>query len=248
MTQNLIRVLAFLFIILFYSCTSSKKLVNLPSKSKSAILAGLQRNYIDYDFFYGKAKIKFNGEESKVGGRSRIIMAKDSLIWMNFKKLTIEGARALITPDSTWVIYRLDDLYEAGPTQEFFDYYRIYRSFGEMQDLLIGNFPIPNSEEDITYNVGPYHEIQFRQGGDEFTYWINEDLSIFRVQIKDVFGRQIRATFSEYNDDRFATKKEFEIYSPEEGKSTITIKLTNVEFNVPREIKFDIPDHYILLP
>ena len=99
---------------------------------------------------------------------------------MNFKKLTVEGARVLITPDSTWVLYRLDDFYESGPTKEFLDFYKVYRPFEQLQDMLIGNFPIPTDTLSVEQSQNEYYEISFTDNDELFKYLINEDLSIFK--------------------------------------------------------------------
>jgi len=97
-----------------FSCKTGKdQIMQVTPRSISEVLDSLSTDTLSYDFFYGKAKMKYNGEESKIGGRMTIMMVPDSVIWMVFKKLSIEGARVLIRPDSTWVLYRQEDLYEA---------------------------------------------------------------------------------------------------------------------------------------
>ena len=237
-----------LFMSLFYSCSSTKNLKPVTERPLIEVLNGVENNFINYEFFSAKARIKYNGEESKAGGRSNIIMIRDSLIWMNFKKMSVEGARTLIRPDSCWVLYRFDDIYESGRTQEFLDYYKIYLPFGDFQNLMIGNFPVPKREEVLRYFSDEYYHITFYHNSDHYEYLVNEDYSIFRVLIKDTFGREITVRLTDYGDGQFATHKELAINIPNEGYSRISMKLSSVEFNVPKAIKFEIPAHYTRLP
>lgn len=239
-----------LFLLLFVitACTTSKKIKPVPFRNLNEVLTGLHQNQIKYQYFSAKARIKYNGEESKAGGRSNIRMIKDSLIWMNFKKMSVEGARTLIRPDSCWVLYRFDDIYESGTTREFLDYYRIYLPFGELQNLLIGNFYIPKEQEVIRYEVGDYYHLTFQLNGDHYEYLINNDYRIFRILIRDTFGREMTATLTDYGEELIATHKEVAINVPGEGLSNITMKLSSIEFDIPKTIKFEIPDHYTRLP
>jgi len=237
-----------LFALIASSCKTKKVIVQVTPRSLEEVIIGIDSSRIDYNFFSAKAKIKFNGEDSKLGGRSTVRMIRDSLIWMNFKKLSFEGARALIKADTSWILYRQEDLYDVGPTNEFLNYYKILRPFRELQDLFVGNYPIPDMNEVERFVSRDYHEIDFILNGEKYQYLVNEDFSIFRASILDRFGRTVRATFTDYDEHNFATKKYFEIELPGEGLSKISMQLSSIEFNVPKEIRFEIPDHYTRLP
>ncbi len=192
--------------------------------------------------------MKYNGEESRIGGRMNIIAQRDSLIWMNFKKFSVEGARTLIQPDSIWIVYRLDDLYEQGTTQEYLDYYKVSMSFKDLQGLLVGNLPIPTIADLTIFQSDQYYHLGFVYDDNQYKYLLNEDLTLHKASIKDSFERSVIVSFDDYDDQLFAKRKDIEIITPEEGQSKISIKFSNVTFDVPKKIKFDIPTHYRHLP
>ena len=233
--------------LIYFSCTSTKQLVRVTPVALEDLLAGLSNQLVEYEHFKAKARIKYNGEDAKLGGRSHIIMVRDSLIWMNFKKVSVEGARVLITKDSMFILYRLDNVYEKGNTREILDYHRIYRPFKDLQDIFVGNLPIPDSKDVLQFKSDEYHRLAFNKGEEDFEYLINEDLSIFKVFISDRFGRKIIGTFTDYDSDKIATRKEFVVNTPDVENSKFTIKLSAIEIDEPKEIKFEIPDHYTLL-
>ena len=237
-----------LMIIIGASCSTSNKLIPVAKIPVDQVLAGIEGRIIDYEHFSARARIRYNGEESKAGGRSNIRMIRDSLIWMNFKKLSVEGVRTLIRSDSCWVLYRFDDIYESGTTQEFLDYYKIYLPFGRLQDLLVGNFVVPESSQILDYKTGEYYDLAFYSGVDYYEYRVNGDFSMSRVLIRDAYDREMIISLSDYGTDNFAYRKELEIKLPGEGASIISLKLSSVEFDVPKTIKFEIPDHYRRLP
>jgi len=234
--------------VILSACSSSKEMAKVPELGLSQVIEGLKSHVIYYDFFYGKARIKYNGEEVKVGGRSTIMMISDSLIWMNMKKLSIEGVRTLIEPDSTWILYRQDKICEQGSTQDFLDFYKIYVPFRELQDILVGNVPIPELADVQKYASDTFYKITFDRGNDHYQYWLNENFTIHTIVIKDILGRIIQITHSDYNEDNFATRKEIEVEIPGESVSKVSIKFSKVEFDIPKTIKFEIPPHYTVIP
>lgn len=239
------------FIILSFlltACKTTQSVSTVAPRQAKEVLDSLNIRYIEYSFFTASARMKYNGEESKIGGRMKIIMQPDSLVWMNFKKFSIEGARVLIRADSVKILYRQEDVYETRSTQAYFDHYNIDLSFRSLQELMIGNLPIPKEEDIDKYHTDQYYNIGFNHEGGNYQYMINEDFSIFRASITDSAGRQIIATFGDYDDRMFAKRKDIEITTPGNGTSKISMKLSDVVFDTPKSIKFDIPSHYTRLP
>jgi len=167
-------------LVILSACSSSKEMAKVPELGLSQVIEGLKSHVIYYDFFYGKARIK------------SIMMISDSLIWMNMKKLSIEGVRTLIEPDSTWILYRQDKICEQGSTQDFLDFYKIYVPFRELQDILVGNVPIPELADVQKYASDTFYKITFDRGNDHYQYWLNEDFTIHTIVIKDILGRIIQ--------------------------------------------------------
>lgn len=230
------------------SCSGSKELPRAKKESIEEILDGMQSAQRDYTWFSAKAKIKFEGEEMRLGGRSNIRMIKDSLIWMNFKKLSIEGSRALIRQDSFWIIYRLDDLYESGTYQELMDAYDLDLSFTELQDLIVGNYPIPKQDLIERFKTKKTHQLYFTEGQNQYEFSIDGHYHMRDFIIRDIFNRQVFGSYSDYQEDQFAHHKEIRIIMEDGSEGSVTLNLSNVEFDVPKSIKFEVPSHYIKLP
>lgn len=238
----------FALVNLFYSCKTTKAVTQVSQRTSQEVILGLNDRYTDYTFFSAKARMKYNGQESRLGGRMNILAKKDSLIWMNFKKFSIEGARTLIQPDSIWIIYRLDDLYEQGSTNEYLEYYKVDLSFQDLQDLLVGNVPIPTSEDLSTFQSGQHYHLGFQYNGRAYKYLVNNNLTLHKASIKDQYNRTVLIHFDDYDEQFFSKRKDIEIITPEDGVSKISIKFSSVTFDVPKAIKFDIPTHYRRLP
>jgi len=108
----------------------------------------------------------------------------------------------------------------------------------------VGNVPLPLTEEVKRYNSDRFHRIDFDRSIYNYKYQLDGDHRMYRLMINDPQERILIGTFSDYDELTFASKKELQLYTPEEGNATISITLSSVEFDVPKQIKFEIPSHY----
>ena len=110
------------------------------SASKAAkVVRGLEDNRFDVAHFEGKAKIKVESKDLNIGGTATIRIERDKAIWVSVKKFTFEGARALIRPDSFFVINRLNGDYTAEPLSYIEEKYKIPARFDLLQEMMMGN-------------------------------------------------------------------------------------------------------------
>jgi hypothetical protein len=230
------------------SCAGTKEFPKAQKASMSEVLSGMADRQIDYQYFSGKAKVKFEGQEMSVGGRANVRMIKDSLIWMNFKKISIEGSRALITQDSFWIVYRLDKMYESGTFEELMEAYDMNITFSELQNLLIGNLPIPKVHEVNQLSTKKVHNIRFNQNGTRYEYELDGAYFIRSSIISDILGRRIVGAFADYNEKGFSQTKDFSVSLEDGNSGRVTIDFSDVEFDVPKTIIFDVPSDYYKLP
>ena len=226
------------------ACATQKKLKPINPIPLEELLEGVKSHEQQYTFFSAKGRVKYNGDEFRMGGRCNILMIKDSLIWMNFKKLSIEGARVLITQDSFKIKYSYENCYEIGTLEEFLEEYNINFSFSELQDFIVGNVAVPEAATIQNFETDTHHLIEFSKDEKKYSFQINEDFSIYRILLLDELKRSLHATFTNHNEAGFAESRELLINTPEEGEFKIGIDLSSVKFDVPKRIKFEIPSHY----
>jgi len=202
--------------LILLSCKSNKTIIEqVPPRTISEVLDTLSSKYMSYDFLYAKAKLKYNGEESRIGGRMTVMMVPDSVIWMNFKKISIEGA----------------DM-----------------SFNQLQELMVGNVPIPEPEEIDLYQESSEYLLEFSDVQGRYRYKLDMDMNLSHIEINDMQGRTFAMSISEYDDGGFGRKRDIQITDVDSTSSHIAMKFSTVTFDEPRSIKFDIPEHYRKLP
>ena len=78
-----------------------KKIAGIGVVDDSNTLAVKQ---VDFDYFSGKAKINYKDSELDIKAKANVRMKKDSVIWIAFSAVGIQGARCLINKDSVTIV------------------------------------------------------------------------------------------------------------------------------------------------
>ena len=66
---------------------------------------------IDFDYFHGKARVNFRDDKKEREVKATIRVRKDSVIWMTFSVVGVQGGKALINKDSIVIVSTIDKEY-----------------------------------------------------------------------------------------------------------------------------------------
>lgn len=209
----------------------------------------LVEHQVNAEWLGAKAKISYHDEYGGESFSANIRLRKDSLIWMNFKKFSLEGARALITPDSIYVIDRLNSQYSIQSFEAAQREYNLPVGFQGLQALLLGN-PVFFSE-DSEAGVDSTHYV-LSQKTDSYLaqYWLDATKMFLEKFLIEDFrnGRKMSVTAADYQqlEDKqdFSYFRRFNLSSKDLGEMKIEVAFTKVEINVPQNIEFEIPARY----
>ncbi len=235
---------------LFLSCKSKQAALDssFRERSEDDLVKAVTKHNVAFDWFSCKAKINF--ESSYESGRvtANVRIKRDSIIWMNFKKFGITGARMQIRPDSIYVVYPFENYYEKKTVEKFSDLYGIDLEFEKIQTFLVGNALEPDPGSVRVKRIGDDYELFGASGNYTVRYLIDAGSLIMREHsIIDTYGREVKIFFEDYmpKDGRYYSHKR-KYFAPiddnEIGSAEITI--SDVEFNVPKSMPFNIPPHY----
>jgi hypothetical protein len=146
---GLVKLIVFFCLVAAFGCKAKKQLVvkkvqpDSPARtvnSKGAKINAIRLAQTNFSSFSGKArtKLNINGDVNDVTLNIRI--KRDQKIWVSITAIAgIEVARALITPDSIFLINRLQSLYVRKP----FSYVNTLAgkqvNYKTVESLLIGN-------------------------------------------------------------------------------------------------------------
>lgn len=202
------------------------------------------------EWLYVKAKITYRDRYQRFKASSTVRMRKDSIIWMNIKKLGIEVARIQITKDSIYIINRIDNEYSVKDLDYVKREFNIPAKLQTIQAFVLGNPVFFTPEEFKLESKGLLYHLFAMGQNIESHYWLNaSDLSIHQMAFEDLKSRQkIDMSFEEYKQtpdkQNFSYFRNLELNSRQTGQMSIGLKITKVELNIPKDIRFEIPERY----
>ncbi len=236
---------------IFPACKTSKGTTVGGKKMKSeALMAHLMTNQVKADWLDGRAKISYNDGSFSISLSSNIKLRKDSLIWMNAKKLGFEVARVLVTPDSVYILNRLNREYSIKGLASLQKDYNLPGDFKTLQQVILGNpifFFTGNMQ--LENNSIAYH-LFGKNGEQESHYYLdNPGLLLRKMAFRDkMANRNMDLSLEEYgktdDDQDFSYLRNVQVDSRETGKAAVEIEFTKVTLNEPTDINFEIPDRY----
>jgi hypothetical protein len=238
--------------LLLSACKGTKEATGSRKLGAAATLNAALNNKVlpDYAMLSGRADAGMAGKS--VGFSYRIHLKKDEMIWVKVTKFGFEGARALIRPDSVFIINRLERSYTASDYSPVKEFTGLDADFELIQDLLFGNFhPIPEADELTIQNkkANPMH-FTGDAGGYSFGYDIESSKRrLVGMQAKHSskaeFMELLYTAFEETSKKQsVAVKGELTVGMPDTAR--VAFHHTKVDLN-PGELsfKFKVPTSYL---
>jgi Domain of unknown function (DUF4292) len=258
--------LGFAVIFFFENCKTSKKAAATPTpvaekpktNTVNDILVILEKNQIKPDWMSGDVGLDYEGKPMNVSGSMSTRYRRDSLIWVNIKKFGFGVGRAKITKDSVFVVNYIQNNYIAENLSYLEKKYSLPADFNTLQNILLGN-PIfltdktkLKMERDAVTN-----DIILRGADDKWQTTYRLDPTDYTIKSmlfeQPLVGRSLKIECENYqilrgyeNDSKkFSYLRRLLLDSPQSGKVKLELEVNdNIEINVPKTIKFEIPSHY----
>lgn len=238
------------------SCKSKKQILASRKPADSAVvnhaeskLDLIKATQANFNTFSGKARTKLdiNGSSNDVTLNIRINKGKK--IWVSITAIAgIEAARALITPDSIFIINRLQGLYVKKPFRYIYNYASRELDYGALEALLVGN-AIPQLLNDEAKLQTDSLTTTLSGSLDELVYHliIGPDMKVTQTNMSDQ-NREMSLTV---NNNQFiqagnrVMPSQIDIESMAKTKKIqASIHYTKVDFDLPLEYPFSIPSRY----
>ena len=241
-------VLLLICLIILQGC--GRRLFNFKSNLKEEYRV----EELDYDYLSSRTKFKFKLGKSKKRANAFIRMKKDSLIWFRLSPgAGIELARGIITQDSMIIVNKIDKEVLRYSMESLSQELDFEFSFDLFQSVLVGNMPIPASNDDafaekankfvISQTVG---KLNIENTIDEKTRKL-EDLEATTTDNDNTLTLKY-SEFKELNDMPFAYKAVMILDYFVEGKkeqATIDIEHKRVKIEEkPLKFPLSIPNNY----
>jgi len=236
-------------------CAGSKKTTTevIATKNLEAeqVLEKLLTNQVSVEWMSAKAKVGVDDGYTSVRGSAYIRMRKDSVLWMAVRKLGFEVARVQITTDSLFVIDRLNNEFIADNLEQLSRQYSLPGNFQALQALLLGNpFFLTSLQRLRAENEAQRYHLYTRESDQESHYWLNGgSFKLQRMTYTDYRQQQkLELELDQYEEApgsrEFSYLRNLKVNSDKTGEVKIDIEFSDVEFNIPKSIRFEIPERY----
>ncbi len=249
---NLLRHLRLLIPLIAISCKSLPvgKPAMPDARPLGFLLEQIDKNTVETPWMSAKAVISVESPEATTSFTSQIRLVRDSAIWINFKKLSIEAARALITRDSFFIINYLGKDYYARDIRSLEDMLSLPGSFDLLQDILLGH-PVLMDTGFLSVDTDTLsYVLSSNKEAVEKKYWFDSGtFGLKKMQYSDRRAGEyigvLQGDFSiSWKGAPFPSYRLIEFTDTERIRRTAEIRFSEVEFSDPKPLRFEIPSHY----
>jgi hypothetical protein len=174
-----------LMVILVAFITGCSKKIAAPI-TVSAPKPTLNIEEIDFEYFEGKARMILRDAKKERDVKAAIRIRKDSVIWMRFNVIGIQGGMALINRDSITIVSTVDKEYYVFEYPELSKRFNIEITYDLIQAAMLGNPVIKRKEEDEVIRESTMYLLKQHSGSIDVVNYVNAASSkIEKVEMKE---------------------------------------------------------------
>jgi hypothetical protein len=141
---------------------------------------------IDFDYFQGKARMVLRDANKEREVKANIRMRKDSVIWMTFSVIGVQGGKALINKDSITIVSTVDKEYFVFPYSELSSRFHFNIDFDVVQAAMLGNPILPRSNRDDVVQESSMYLLKQNQSDVSIVNYVNAaSMKIEKVEMKE---------------------------------------------------------------
>jgi hypothetical protein len=167
---------------LLVSACSRKTTPTLPTVKKNT----LNIEEIDFEYFHGKARMILRDANKEREVKANIRIRKDSVIWMTFSVIGVQGGKALINKDSITVVSTVDKEYYVFEYRELSKRFNIEVNYDVIQAAMLGNLIVPRKEDDEVIQESSMYMLKQKAGNISVVDYINAgSQKIEKVEMKE---------------------------------------------------------------
>ena len=187
--------------------------------------------------------------DENVSGSMMVRMKRDSVLWVAVKKFGIEAVRLLVEQDQYTILYWLESAYESGNISQINDIISVTANFEDIQQLMFGNIILPENNQVDFRKDSIYYVVHTKVDDIILEYFVNGyNLQLEKMKITDKMNRTAVAQYTDYRQiagfGEVSYERTFILPFSNVSNATIHMKFSEIEIDVPKEIKFSIPKSY----
>lgn len=242
----------FLFLLILAASCSRKATPTVTPKPPARDVAVEE---IDFGFLHGRAQMNLKDDKKEVEVKTHIRIRKDSVIWMTFSVMGVQGGKALINKDSITVVNTVKKEYYVFEYGEMSKRFGLQVSYDIVQAAMLGNLIHRKSPGDEVSEDDTFDYIRQQDGDVQIVNAINRtNKKVEKVEMKQtVTENSLRigyGNFQPLGDKLFPYQGTISVlYKALTGQvlsnTTITFEYVKAEIG-DRQLKFpfNIPRKY----
>jgi hypothetical protein len=181
--NNHLRVLLLGVLVTMMAC--SKKTFS-PAALSSTPKPTLNIEEIDFEYFQGKARMMLRDAKKEREVKANIRIRKDSVIWMTFSVIGVQGGKALINKDSITIVSNIDKEYYVFDYAELSKRYNFNINYDVIQAGMLGNLIMDRKDEDSIRQESSVYILKQKSGSVDVTNFVNAaSMKIEKVEMKE---------------------------------------------------------------
>lgn len=209
---------------------------------------------IDFEYFQGKARMILRDANKEREVKANIRVRKDSVIWMTFNVIGIQGGKALINKDSITIVSTVDKEYYVFEYSELSKRFNLDINYEMVQSAMLGNPIIARSQDDEVQQESSMYLLKQQSGPVNVLNYVNAaSMKIEKVELKE--GNSSNSLILNYSNFQPVGNKVFPyngtislFYKTLSGllNTTIIFEYSKAEVG-DKELKFpfNIPKRYV---
>lgn len=178
-----------LLLLVLASAGCSKKITpSSASKATANIIPNdsLSVEEIDFEYLHGKGRMILKDSNKEREVKANIRVRKDSVIWMNFTVIGVQGGRALINRDSITIISNVSNEYFVFDYKELSRKFNFEINYDVIQSAMLGNLLFPRMPSDTAERkTGSYLLSQQIGTVDVLNFISVTTMKIQKVELKE---------------------------------------------------------------
>lgn len=180
--MNRLRSVVLLASLVFLAACSKKTISVLPGTTTPSV----NIESIDFEYFHGKARMVLRDANKEREVKANIRVRKDSVIWMTFSVIGVQGGKALINKDSITIVSTIDKEYYVFDYQELSKRFNFPINYDVIQASLLGNPLLHRSSEDVIEQLSSMYLLKQKAGTVDVVNFVNSAASkIEKIELKE---------------------------------------------------------------
>jgi hypothetical protein len=207
----------------------------------------------DFEYFSGKAKINYKDDELDLKAKANVRIRKDSVIWISFSSVGIQGARCLINQDSITIMNMVKKEYYVFNYDSLTKQFNLDVDFATIQAATFGNLIKERSRSDELEKEEGLYILRQNSGNVDINNYVNpKTMKIERVEMTEAESQNTAVIryydFQMIEESAFPYSAILSIFYKEGAKTLNTV--IEMEYNKAqvedKELKFpfNIPKKY----